>query len=151
MAERPTSPETTLQIRRTFAAPRQKVFEAWTEAEKLTRWLCRVTEQHSTKLLELDVRVGGRYRLEVTTPEGDHMLLSGTYLEVKAPDRLVLTWQWEGDPDFGETLLTLDFLAHGNSTELVLTHERFPNSQWRDRHAVGWNGCFDRLDELLQS
>jgi uncharacterized protein YndB with AHSA1/START domain len=79
------------------------------------------------------------------------MLLSGTYLEVKSPDRLVLTWQWEGDPDFGETLLTLDFLAHGNSTELVLTHERFPNSQWRDRHAVGWNGCFDRLDELLQS
>ena len=79
------------------------------------------------------------------------MLLSGTYLEIKAPDRLVLTWQWEGDPDFGETLLTLEFLAHGNSTELVLTHERFPNSQWRDRHAAGWNGCFDRLNELLQS
>ena len=151
MAEKPTSLETTLQVRRTFAAPRQKVFEAWTDAKRLTRWLCRVTEQHSTKLLELDVRAGGRYRLEVTTPEGDHMLLSGRYLEVKPPDRLVLTWEWEGDPDFGETVVTVDFLARGNSTELVLTHERFPNKERRDRHAVGWDGCFDRLEELLEA
>jgi uncharacterized protein YndB with AHSA1/START domain len=151
MAEKPTSPETALQIRRTFAAPRQKVFEAWTEAEKVTQWLCRVSKEHSTKLLELDVRVGGRYRLEVTTPEGSHMLLSGRYLEVKPPDKLVLTWEWEGDPDFGATVLTLDFLARGNSTELVLTHERFPNKERRDRHAVGWNGCFDQLEELLQA
>jgi uncharacterized protein YndB with AHSA1/START domain len=151
MAEKPTSPDTTLQIRRTFAAPRQKIFEAWTEAEKLTRWLCRVTEQHSTKLLELDVRTGGRYRLEVTTPEGDRHLLSGIYREVTSPDRLVFSWQWEGDPEFGETLVTVDFLVRGNSTEIVLTHERFPNSERRDRHAIGWNGCFDRLNQLLQS
>lgn len=103
MAEKPTSPDTSLQIRWTFAALRQKVFEAWTEAEKLNRWLCRVTEQHSTKLLELDVRAGGSHRLEVTTPEGNRMLLSGTYRELKSPGKLVFTWQWEGDPDFGET------------------------------------------------
>lgn len=151
MADKPTSADTTLQIRRTFAAPRQKVFEAWTEAERLTRWMCRVTEQHSTNLLELDVRVGGRYRLEVTTPEGSRMLLSGTYREVKPPERLVFTWQWEGDPDFGETLVTIDFHARGETTELVLTHERFLNSERRDRHTLGWNGCFDRLQELLQS
>src|SRR2546425_12488764 len=69
MAEDTTTSETTLQIRRTFAAPRQKVFEAWTQLEKLTTWLCRVTEQHSTRILEFDARVGGRYRLEVTAPE----------------------------------------------------------------------------------
>ena len=151
MAEKPTSLETSLQVRRTFAAPRQKVFQAWTEPEKLTRWMCRVTDQHSTKLLELDVRAGGRYRLEVTTPEGDPVLLSGTYHEVKPPERLVFTWQWEGDPDFGETLVTVDFYALGDSTEIVLTHERFLNKERRDRHAMGWNGCFDRLKELLQA
>ena len=151
MAEKPTSVDTTLQISRTFAAPRQKVFEAWTEPEKLNQWLCRVTAGHSTKLLEMDVRVGGRYRLEVTNPDGTRVLLSGTYREIKSPERLVFTWQWEGDPDFGETLVTVDFHARGSSTELVLTHERFLNRERRDRHAAGWNGCFDTLKELLQA
>jgi uncharacterized protein YndB with AHSA1/START domain len=150
MAETPTSAETTLQIRRTFAAPRQKVFEAWTRAEKLTKWLCRVTEQHSTRILEFDPRVGGRYRLEVTTPEGNHLLLSGTYREVESPEKLVFTWQWEGDPDFGETLVTVEFHPRGNSTEIVLTHERFPNSIARDRHRMGWSGCLDRFQSALE-
>jgi len=151
MAEDTTTSETTLQIRRTFAAPRQKVFEAWTQLEKLTTWLCRVTEQHSTRILEFDARVGGRYRLEVTAPEGSRLLLSGTYREIEPPERLVFTWQWEEDPDFGETLVTVEFHARGNSTELVLTHERFSSTERRDRHAIGWNGCFDRLTELLKA
>ena len=151
MAEKTTTSETTLQIRRTFAAPRQKVFEAWTHAEKLTKWLCRVTEQHSTKTLELDVKVGGRYRLEVTTPEGNRYLLSGNYREIQPPEKLVFTWSWEGDPDFGETLVTVEFFTQGNSTEVALTHERLPSSKARDQHAMGWNGCFDRLAELLKA
>ena len=151
MAEKPTSADTTLQIRRTFAVPREKAFEAWTLPEKLGQWLCRVTERHSTQLLEMDVRVGGRYRLEVTNPDGTRVLLSGTYLEIQAPERLAFTWQWEGDPDFGETLVTVELYARGNSTELMLTHERFLNSVRRDRHAAGWNGCFDTLAELLQA
>ncbi len=151
MAEnRPTS-ETALRITRTFAAPQQKVFEAWTQIEKLTQWLCRVTAQHSTRILEFDARVGGRYRLEVTTPEGSRLLLSGIYREIKSPEKLVFTWQWEGDPDFGETLVTVEFHAQGKSTEVVLTHERFSSTERRDRHAMGWNGCFDRLTELLKA
>jgi uncharacterized protein YndB with AHSA1/START domain len=151
MAQKPTNAETTLQIKKIFAAPRQKVFEAWTEPEKLTRWLCRASARHSTKLLELDVRVGGHYRLEVTTPDEGSRIVSGTYCEVKIPERLVFTWQWEGDPDFGETLVTVDLHARGESTEMVLTHERFSSSEGRDSHATGWQGCFDRLTELLQS
>jgi uncharacterized protein YndB with AHSA1/START domain len=151
MAEKPTNPDTKLQITRTFAAPQQKVFEAWTQAEKLTRWLCRVTEQHSIKILELDVRAGGRYRLEVTTPEGDLYVLSGTYREIMPPHKLAFTWQWDSDRDFGETLVTVEFYARGNSTEIVLTHERFPNKEKRDRHAIGWNGCFDLLNDLLST
>ena len=151
MAQTPTSAETTLQIRKIFSAPRQKIFEAWTEPEKLTRWLCRVSAEHSTEVLELDVRAGGHYRLEVTTPEGSRMFLFGTYREVKFPERLVFTWCWEGDPDFGETLVTIDLHARGESTEMVLTHERFSSTEGRDRHAIGWQGCFDRLTELLSS
>ena len=151
MAERPTNSETTLQITRTFAASRQEVFDAWTHAEKLTRWLCRVSAQHSTKIVELDARAGGRYRLEVTTPEGEVYVLSGFYREVRPPDRLVFTWQWETDPKFGESLVTVELFGRGDLTEMVLTHERFPSKQSRDRHAVGWDGCFQQLDDALRS
>jgi uncharacterized protein YndB with AHSA1/START domain len=151
MEAKPTALDTALEIRRTFDAPREKVFAAWTEPEKLAQWLCRVTARHSTKVLEMDVRVGGRYRLEVTNPDGTQVLLSGTYHEIRRPERLAFTWQWEGDPDFGETLVTVEFHARGTSTELVLTHERFLNSERRDRHAAGWNGCFSTLSELLQA
>lgn len=148
MAKR-TSPQPTLRIARTFAAPREKVFQAWTEPERLTQWLCRVTEKHSVKLLELDLRVGGRYRLEGRSPEGNRYLLSGTYLEIRPPEKLVFTWSWEGDPDFGESLVTVELRALGDSTELVLTHERFPNLKARDQHETGWNGCFEQLAKAL--
>src|SRR5262245_61123958 len=101
MAERSTSPETTLQIRSTCAEPRQKVYDPRTERQKQTLWICRLTEQESTKVPELDLRHRGRYRLQVPPPEAHHMLLSRTYLEVKSTDRMGLTWQSEGDPDFG--------------------------------------------------
>ncbi|HWH78877.1 MAG TPA: SRPBCC domain-containing protein [Candidatus Binatus sp.] len=149
MAEKPANADTTLRVSRIFAAPRQKIFEAWTAPEKLSQWMCRVTARHSTKLIAMDLRVGGRYRLEVTNPDGSRILLSGIYREIKPSERLVFTWQWEGDPDSGETLVTVDLHARGNSTELVLTHERFLNSERRDRHAAGWSACFNTLKESL--
>ena len=142
--------ETRLEIRRTFTAPREKVYQTWTDPGKMTGWLCRVTPKHAMKVLELDLRVGGRYRFEVTTPEGEHHFLSGAYREIRPPEKLAFTWTWEGDPDFGETLVTVELFARGQSTELVLTHERLANRGWRDRHATGWNGCFDMLTELLK-
>ena len=148
MAEKSVN-ETTLRITRTFAAPQQKIFDAWTQAEKLIHWLCRVSAQHKTKIVELDLRVGGRYRLEGTTPEGENYVLSGLYREIKPPERLVFTWHWETDPSFGESLVTVELFARGASTEMVLTHERFADQTRRDRHAVGWEGCFHQLVGVL--
>ena len=150
MAEENKKADARLQVRRTFTAPRERVFAAWTDPDKMTGWLCRVTPKHAMKILELDARPGGRYRFEVTTPEGERHLLSGEYREVRSPERLVFTWVWESDPDFGETLVTVELFARGRSTELVLTHERFANRTWRDRHTAGWNACFDLLTEDLK-
>src|ERR1051326_738716 len=150
MAEEKQNPDARLQVRRTFAAPREKIFAAWTDPEKMTGWLCRVTPKHTMKILELDVRPGGRYRFEVTTPEGERHLLSGQYREVQSPERLVFTWSMDADPDVGETLVTVELFARGRSTELVLTHERFATRMWRDRHAAGWIGCFDVLTAELK-
>lgn len=151
MAAPKPSTETTLRIQRLFTASREKVFQAWTEPDKMSRWLGRVTPQHSTRILEVNLRVGGRYRLEVGSPDGALHLLSGTYREVVPPEKLAFTWSWEGIPDFGETLVTVEFHARGTFTEVVLTHEFFPNKEACDNHTKGWHGCFDALAKFLEA
>ncbi len=55
------------------------------------------------------------------------------------------TWRWEAEPELGETLVTVEFLDRGTSTEVVLTHEFFVTEKARDDHQKGWHGCLDRL------
>jgi len=137
---------------RTFAAAQEKVFQAWTQPENFFFSVRRTTERHSTRVVELDLRVGGKYRIEITSPEGQVHRLFGIYREVQPPERLVFTWSWEESPDFGETLVRVEFRRLGQSmfTEVVLTHELFPNQKARDDHNQGWNGCLDTLAEFLK-
>ncbi len=137
----------TLRIERTFAAARERVFHAWTDAAELSRWFAP-TDQHTTKVIELEARVGGRYRVEMHAPSGDVHTVAGVFREVRPPERLVFTWTWEGK-DMGETLVTLEFQDRGGSTALVLTHDRIPTQELRDRHDHGWDGCLRRLAKLV--
>jgi uncharacterized protein YndB with AHSA1/START domain len=144
--------ETKLQIRRTFRGTRERIFRAWTEAKELEQWMCR-DAGHTTKYLESDVRPGGRFRLEGRTPTGDVYWLWGTYKEVKPPERLVFTWAWEmaskREDSMGETMVTVEFLSKGESTEVVLTHEFFKNAALRDGTTKGWEECLDILGRSL--
>jgi uncharacterized protein YndB with AHSA1/START domain len=142
------APGTSLQVKRMITAPPEEVFQAWTRPEKAGRWLCRVTQQHCTRILEWDLRPGGHYRLEVSK-DGNLHFLTGTYQEVNAPQRLAFTWSWEEDPGFGETLVTIEFFRRGTFTEVVLRHEGFLDGQQCENHKSGWQGCFDRLEEAL--
>ena len=147
----------TLRVTRTFDAPRERVFQAWTDPEKLKKWF-RPDENITLVSVKADPRVGGKYRFQMKHPDGEFYTGVGTYREVKPPERLVFTWQWEKDgsePDFGEveppeTLMTLEFIARGNQTELVLTHENFATVESRDRHNHGWNGCLEQLTKFLK-
>ncbi len=148
MASPKPSTEITLNLKRTFKAPREKVFRAWTDPEELKKWWG--PEGYSTPSAEVDLRVGGKYRFGMMKlPDGEIFYLSGTYREVRPPERLVYTWLWEGNPERGETLVTVEFRDLGAATEVILTHERFPNEKVRDDHNKGWNGCFDRLGKIL--
>ena len=141
-------PETTLHLTRTFPAPREKVFRAWTDPEELKKWWG--PEGYETPTAEVDLRVGGAYRFGMQkSPDGDIFYLRGTYREVRPPERLVYTWRWEAEPELGETLVTVEFLARGGSTEVVLTHELFPSKEARDGHSRGWNSSLDRLAKAL--
>ena len=149
MTAQETRTEITLNLTRTYSAPRDDVFRAWTEPEALKRWFAP-SDEFSTPIAEVDLRVGGAYRIGMKPPDQEDMfIVVGTYREVQPPERLVFTWSWEEGIDVGETLVTVEFRDLGGSTEVVLTHELFPNEQARDKHNEGWSGCLERLEKIL--
>ena len=158
MAAQTASAGTTVQVRRTFSAPREKVFRAWTELGALNHWMCRDVESHEVRFLQLDVRPNGRYEIEVKTPEGITYIGGGVYREVKPPEKLSFTWLWKTVPEkpdasiqAEDSLVTVEFFERGaNSTEVVLTHEMLTTEESRKSHKKGWEGCFDKLAEYLE-
>ena len=158
MAVAKQTPEFTLQIRRTFAAPREKVFAAWAQREQLEQWMCKDESSHSVIHHEQDIRTGGRYVMEVRDPgKGETYWGQGVYREVKPPEKIVFSWRWtKGTPDGAqlhpgspETEVSVEFFARGNSTEVVLTHTGFGSAKDRDEHNKGWNGCLDIMARVL--
>lgn len=138
----------TLRLSRILPGTREKVFRAWTTAADLKRWFA--PGDMTTPLAEVDLKVGGRYRIQMQAPDGSVHQATGVYRVVDPPQRLVYTWVWDAGPDQRETLVTVEFLERGPArTEVVLTHERFANTEARDRHEKGWTGCLDKFVALF--
>jgi len=139
-----------LVLERTFAAPPERIFDAWTKPDILQSWFAPGDGFDVTA--EADPAPGGRFRIALRHREsGAEHIAVGAYEEVDRPRRIVCTWQWEQGDEAGgpETLLSLDFEVHGADTLLRLTHERFPTAEIRDHHMQGWTGCLARLIEHL--
>lgn len=135
---------TTLVLRRTFKATRQRVFRAWIEPDALERWLrprgLGMTVSH------LDARVGGSFRFDLENGAS----IIGTYLLIVPPEKLVFTWASRTIRG-QETLVTLDFLDQGPVTEVVLTHERISTPEQRSWFEGGWPSLLNALAETLTS
>ena len=152
----PTTTTHRLVIRREFDAPRELVWKAWTEPAQIKEWL-GLGEAMTVESVKIDLRAGGKFRIQ-TKNDGEFFTAAGTYLEVKAPERLVYTWDWEKDgagTEFGElegkeTQLTIEFHAVGKRTELVLTHEKFASVESRDRHEEGWQSWMTKLAKFVE-
>ena len=147
-----------LQLTRVFDAPRELVFKAWTDANQFKQWFgAAACEGSILQSVKTDARTGGKYRLQVRRPNGEYFTTVGTYREVKPPERLVFTWQFEKDgsgDEFGEVeppemLVTIEFKARGKQTELTLTHEKFGSAESRDRHNEGWGRCLESLGKFV--
>ena len=137
-----------LVITRTFKAPVERVYAAWTDAEQIKRWFA--PGDMSVPAAEADVRKGGRYRVQMSEGGGDCAFhtTGGVYREVIPNQRLVFTWQWQGSDV--ETLVTLEFKSlSANETELTLRHEGFDSEDTRDKHGQGWDGCLAKLEAFL--
>ena len=98
----------TLHLRRTFDAPRERVFRAWTDPIKLREWWG--PPGFTCPVAEMNLRAGGEYRLAMKPPDGEEFFVAGIFQEVTPPERLVYTWAWEEDDmGTGETLVTVEF------------------------------------------
>ncbi|HEX8066485.1 MAG TPA: SRPBCC domain-containing protein [Thermoleophilaceae bacterium] len=143
-----SDPATSLRLERSFEAPRNAVFDAWTDPEVLRRWWAAGPDW-DTPAAEVDLRVGGRYRLSMRNPEsGDVHTVVGEYTEVRAPERLAYTWTWEGGEEYSPSagsLVTVDFVEDGPRTTVVLTHTGLGGDEAVERHRHGWIGCLDNL------
>ena len=146
----PTLEDTnTLHVTRRFKAPRERVFAAFTSLEALAEWFGPPGRNCLGD--SVDFRVGGSYRLRIRTPDGEEMMVGGTYREITPPSKLAFTWKWEDDEDWAkvESEITIEFRACENETEISLTQIGFPAVENRDRHSHGWKGCFDKLEAAL--
>ncbi len=142
------SSDISLNLKRTFAAPREQVFKAWTDPSALKKWW-GMGDDWSTPIAEVDLREGGQYRLGMQEPNAEApYVVFGTYRVVEPPDKLVYTWNWEG-LESEETLVTVLFRDLGSSTEVELIHSQFTNDEEREKHNQGWVGCLLQLEKLF--
>ncbi len=145
------APELALKISRIFQASREQVFRAWTDPELLRKWW-HMSADATTPIAEVDLRVGGRYRLAMKPTDSDDLyIVGGVYQVVDPPKRLVYTWAWEEPAGQPESIVTVEFLDRGQTTEVVIEHGAFESAQRRDEHIGGWEGCLQQLDSVFTS
>jgi len=133
-----------LLLTRFYAVAPEAVWRAWTEPEALRIWFGQVdaADWHA----QLDVRMGGRYHLVMREPGGRYYSVRGVYREVTPHKRLSFTWEQRDSPFDGDSLVTVDFQALENGTQI--TFELAPVLDPRAPDA--WRGDFKRLGQLLQ-
>ena len=136
----------TLTVRRMIRATPERLFEAWTQPSELKQWWG--PETVTCIAAEVDLRVGGRYRLANQFPDGSVVWIIGEFRAIEAPHRLIYTWQNEESSGSSE-LVTVRFEPHGGEIEVTVTHTRILDRTTRDRHEQGWLGCLNGLVEYL--
>ena len=142
-----SSPAHTVEIERTFQAPAETVFDAWTSPEVMRRWW--QAEHHwETSEAEVDLRVGGVVRVVMRDPDKDEEYGGGGhYIEIQRPTRLAFTWIWDGDTQ--RTLIQIDFTEHDGATTVRFTHSGLLDEATVRSHEGGWGTVLDRLERML--
>jgi uncharacterized protein YndB with AHSA1/START domain len=140
--------ELRVELRGVMPAPPQRVFRALTEPAELARWWG--PDGFSTPEIELDLRVGGRYRFAMQPPDGEPFYLQGEFVELDPPNVVAYTFRWEDpDPDDVETVAKLTLRELEDGTELTLDQGQFATEARQALHHQGWTDGFEKLRRLL--
>jgi uncharacterized protein YndB with AHSA1/START domain len=138
----------TLVVRKIIRASPERLFDAWTRPEQLRNWWGPTSV--TCIGAEIDLKVGGRYRIANQFPDGKVLWIGGEYELIERPGRLVFSWQLES-PAAPAERVTVTFAPRGESSEVTVTHERIANAATRNLHEQGWLGCLDGLAQYASS
>ena len=133
--------------RRLHARP-EKVYAAWADPLNLVQWFAQTQAKPGSLKADLDVRVGGRYRISWSDEKGEHFQVGGVYREVVPNQRLKFTWAWHSTPE-RESVVTVQFRPDAAGTLLIFDHEQFADEAARDNHKRGWSTFFDGLEKFV--
>jgi uncharacterized protein YndB with AHSA1/START domain len=136
-----------VRIERTFDAPAEDVFDAWTSAEVLRRWF-HAGPDWETPSAEVDLRVGGTVRVVMRRPDGTEIGAGGEYTVIERPHRLAFTWTFEDDPS-NRQMIEMEFTEQDGATTVLFVNSNISEEERRDRQEYGWGLCFDNLDRVL--
>jgi uncharacterized protein YndB with AHSA1/START domain len=144
-----------LVVRRVIHATAEKLFAAWTQPEQLVEWWG--PEGVACPAAQIDLRPGGAYRIANRFSDGTLVWIAGVFEVVERPHRLVYTWQLEpastqplDSPATRSERVTVCFVAHDASTEVIVTHERIGDETARTGHERGWTGCLEGLARYME-
>ena len=140
----------TLRIERTYNAPAQAVFDAWTSEEVMRRWWHAAHDWETTEA-SVDLRVGGEVRVVMRNPHEDvEYGGGGRYTEIDPPRRLAFTWIWDDDPRRKRQLIELDFEEDDGVTTVRFTHRDLWDEEAVRSFEEGWTKAFENLQRTLE-
>jgi uncharacterized protein YndB with AHSA1/START domain len=145
VAEKPS-----LTLSRSYPVAPEKLWRAWTDAQALKKWWGPGPGE-PVSAAELDVRVGGRFRIVFGGPDGKAHECAGVYKEVVPNRKLVFTWCWPNTTPERVSVVTIEFHASADGTDLLFKHEQFFDEQARDDHRRGWSGLLENLRTFLSA
>ena len=135
-------------VRKRIAATREELFDAWTDPESMRAWMCPGNVVSAE--VELEPRVGGALWIVMRASTSETFEHKGEFQVVARPSKLVFTWMAKA-MDWRPTLVTVEFLEiAARETELVLTHEEFPEPEVRERYQSGWERIVHLLETFLE-
>jgi uncharacterized protein YndB with AHSA1/START domain len=138
-----------LALNRHYPVAPEKVWRAWTDAEAVKRWWGPGPGE-PVSLAELDVRVGGRFRIVFGGPDGKMHECAGVYKEVVPNRKLVFTWHWPNSTPERVSVVTIVFKEVNGETDLLFKHEELFDEKARDDHKRGWSASLDKLADFFE-
>jgi uncharacterized protein YndB with AHSA1/START domain len=136
-----------VRIERTFNAPAEDVFDAWTSEEVMRRWFIPAQGWQEPSA-EVDLRVGGTVRVVMRDPSGAPVEASGEYTEIDRPHRLAFTWTFDDDPS-NQQLIEIEFTERDGATTVVFVNSSISGEKRRDQQYDGWQTCLDNMERVL--
>ncbi|MCZ6803259.1 MAG: SRPBCC domain-containing protein [Proteobacteria bacterium] len=140
-----TVKENGLEISYFIKSTPEEVYSAWTDAKKVVKWMGLGSV--FCEEVEIDLKVGGHYRINMNTNEGVR-IAKGEYKEIVLNEKLVFTWEWEGGT-FKNSLVSIVFTHQDGGTLITLQHTLLPNKENTEHHTQGWEACMIKLESYL--